>query len=365
MPLGSLCRVSESKTSPAEISGLVLAWYDHNARDLPWRIAPAADKAGKRPDPYTVWLSEIMLQQTTVKAVEPYFQAFTTRWPKLFDLAAAADEEVMAAWAGLGYYARARNLLKCARVITRDFGGAFPKDRAAMQRLPGIGPYTSAAIAAIAFGQPETVVDGNIERIMARLFAVENPLPKAKPRLAGFASGLTPKDRPGDYAQGLMDIGSTICTPRDPTCGICPLSHSCKARKLGCAGELPRREVRPPKPVRRGIVYVAVRADGALLLERRPDTGLLGGMLGWPGGDWGATARPDPPIEADWQSLPDEVRHTFTHFHLRLEIRVALGVPDTEPRTGRFVPVAEFDPSTLPTVMRKIYDLVSQSCLNV
>ncbi|AVO37410.1 A/G-specific adenine glycosylase [Pukyongiella litopenaei] len=340
-----------------ETAHILLGWYDRHARDLPWRVGPADRARGIRPDPYRVWLSEVMLQQTTVAAVRGYYERFTALWPTVGDLAAADDARVMGEWAGLGYYARARNLLKCARVVAGDLGGRFPDTAEALRDLPGIGPYTAAAIAAIAFDRPETVVDGNVERVMARLFAVETPLPAAKSALRAHAAGLTPKVRPGDYAQAVMDLGATICTPKSPACGICPLRPRCAARATGIAAALPRRSPKTPKPVRRGVVYVARRMDGALLLERRPDSGLLGGMLGWPGSDWGDNPADAPPLEADWRDLPGEVRHTFTHFHLRLAVRAA-EVPETSTaRRGAFLSAAEFRPSDLPTVMRKVFDL--------
>ncbi len=339
------------------LSEPLLAWYDRHARDLPWRVGPAARRAGIRPDPYAVWLSEVMLQQTTVAAVRDYFHRFMARWPDVRALAAAADAEVMAEWAGLGYYARARNLLKCARAVAGDHGGRFPQDRAGLLALPGIGPYTASAIAAIAFDEAAVVVDGNVERVMARLHAVAVPLPAAKPELTAHAAALTPAHRPGDYAQAVMDLGATICTPRNPACGLCPWRAPCAARAAGIAAELPRKTPKKPKPVRLGIAYLARRADGAWLLERRPDSGLLGGMLGWPGSVWGDAPAETPPLDADWRDPGAEVRHTFTHFHLRLALRVA-DVPMTAaPAAGRFVPPAEFRPASLPTVMRKAFDL--------
>ncbi|NOX39397.1 MAG: A/G-specific adenine glycosylase [Alphaproteobacteria bacterium] len=344
-------------TTQATICAQVLAWYDKHARDLPWRVPPARSKSGQRPDPYHVWLSEVMLQQTTVAAVGRYFRLFTSRWPDVHALAHAEDGEVMAAWAGLGYYARARNLLACARVVSHDFGGVFPQTRQDLQALPGIGPYTSAAIAAIAFGQAETVVDGNVERVMARLFAVNEPLPGVKPRLRELADALTPNRRAGDYAQGLMDIGATICTPRRPVCALCPLMGECRAYAQDLASELPRRVAKTPKPVRFGVAYVVRRNDGALLLERRPNKGLLGGMLGWPGSDWSAEPTEAPPLGADWQVLGDEVRHTFTHFHLRLTVKIASVGPEALPVLGEFLDKGAFSPGDLPTVMRKVHDL--------
>ncbi len=330
----------------------LLAWYDRHARVLPWRVSPG----GGRADPYRVWLSEVMLQQTTVAAVTGYFHRFIARWPDVGALAAADDDAVMAEWAGLGYYARARNLLKCARAVAAR--GGFPDTRAGLQALPGIGPYTAAAIAAIAFDRPETVVDGNVERVMARLFEVHTPLPAAKRALTDHAAQLTPSDRPGDYAQAVMDLGATVCTPRNPACGICPWQTACAAHAAGTAAQLPRKTPRAAKPVRHGLAYVGRRADGAWLLERRPDRGLLGGMLGWPGTGWteGAPPPETPPVPGAWRALPGEVRHTFTHFHLRLGLRVA-HLPADAP--GLFVPADAFDPAVLPTVMRKAHAMAA------
>ena len=336
----------------------LLTWYDRNARQMPWRTGPAERAAGQRPDPYHVWLSEVMLQQTTVAAVRDYFIRFTTLWPTVAELAAAEDARVMGEWAGLGYYARARNLLKCARTVVAEHGGTFPDTRAALLALPGIGPYTASAIASIAFDRAEVVVDGNVERVMARLHDIHTPLPAAKPELTERAAALTPEIRPGDYAQAVMDLSATICTPRNPACGICPWRDPCAARVAGTAAELPKKTPRTPKPVRVGIAYVARRTDGAWLLETRPDKGLLGGMLGWPGSDW-AEELPEhaPPLDADWRDLGAEARHTFTHFHLRLAVRVATVGMEASPRSGAFLPAAAFRPSDLPTVMRKAFDL--------
>ena len=342
------------------VSATLVAWYDRHARALPWRVPPGALAAGDRPDPYRVWLSEVMLQQTTVAAVRAYFHRFTARWPRVEALAAAEDAEVMAEWAGLGYYARARNLLKCARVVAADHGGRFPETEAGLRDLPGIGPYTAAAIAAIAFDRPAAVMDGNVERVLARLFAVETPLPAAKPELRALAERLTPEARPGCHAQAVMDLGATICTPKAPACGICPVMDMCRARAAGTAAELPRKAPKKAKPTRLGIAYIARRADGAVLLETRPEKGLLGGMLGWPGSDWtkGPPAEA-PPIAADWHDPGGEVRHTFTHFHLRLALRLAVVPAGATPDRGEFHPRATFRPASLPTVMRKAWDLAS------
>lgn len=343
-----------------DLSADLLDWYDAHHRTMPWRVPPDAKRAGVSPDPYHVWMSEIMLQQTTVAAVKDYFRRFVSIWPTVQDLAAAEDAAVMGEWAGLGYYARARNLLKCARVVVDEHDGVFPADHAALLKLPGVGPYTAAAISSIAFDLPHTVVDGNVERVMARLHDEHIPLPAAKPILTALAEELTPNERPGDYAQAVMDLGATICTPKSPACGICPWRDPCKARAQGTASELPKKTPKKAKPVRHGTVYLARRTDGAWLLETRPDKGLLGGMLGWPGSDWisADAPRPEaPPLDADWQRLPGEVRHTFTHFHLMLDVMVAEVSADTTANRGRFVDRAEFRPSDLPTVMRKAFDL--------
>ena len=337
----------------------LLDWYDLHAREMPWRVSPADRKAGVLPDPYAVWMSEVMLQQTTVAAVRDYHRKFLATWPTVTDLAAADDSDVMAAWAGLGYYARARNLLKCARAVVADHGGVFPDTHDILLGLPGIGPYTAAALSAIAFDRPETVVDGNVERVMARLFDIHNPLPSSKPELTALARDLTPRQRPGDYAQAVMDLGATICTPRSPACGICPLRDHCQARTAGTAAELPKKTPKKKTPTRFGIVYVARRTDGAWLLETRPETGLLGGMLGWPGSTWGDDPAPAPPLDADWRELDTEARHTFTHFHLRLKIMTTTVGANATPINGDFVPHGIFSPTALPTAMRKVYDLAS------
>ncbi len=337
----------------------LLDWYDAHARDMPWRVGPADRRAGVVPDPYRVWLSEIMLQQTTVAAVKPYFERFTSIWPTVTDLAGAEDAAVMGEWAGLGYYARARNLLKCARTVRDEHGGVFPGTYEGLLKLPGIGPYTAGAVSAIAFDRPSTVVDGNVERVMSRLYTIDTPLPAAKPELTSLAEALTPTERPGDYAQAVMDLGATICTPRNPACGICPWSAPCTARAEARASEFPKKAPKVAKPVRFGVAFVARREDGAWLLETRPEKGLLGGMLGWPGSTWSEDA-PDEaraPVAADWHDVGAEVRHTFTHFHLRLALKVAWVPVDVEPSRGQFIGHHAFRPTDLPTVMRKAYDL--------
>ncbi|MEL6640201.1 MAG: A/G-specific adenine glycosylase, partial [Pseudomonadota bacterium] len=269
---------------------------------MPWRVSPNDRAAGVVPDPYFVWMSEVMLQQTTVAAVKDYFRKFITTWPTVDALAAAEDADVMAAWAGLGYYARARNLLKCARVVAVDYDGQFPSTYDELLKLPGVGPYTAAAISAIAFDQPSTVLDGNVERVMARMYDVHDPLPGVKPVLMEMATVLTPVLRPGDYAQAVMDLGATICTPRNPACGICPWRDPCQARIAGTATELPKKTPKKKTPTRKGFAYVARRADGAWLLETRPDQGLLGGMQAFPCSDWNDAPQPHPPISADWKT---------------------------------------------------------------
>lgn len=332
----------------SDVSQRLLVWYDNSARLMPWRVGPAERKAGQCPDPYRVWLSEVMLQQTTVAAVKDYFNRFMARWPQVADLADAADADVMAEWAGLGYYARARNLLTCARAVRRDHNGKFPDSVNVLLTLPGIGPYTAAAIAAIAFDRPAVVVDGNVERVMARLFAVETPLPLSKPELGRLAGQVTPADRPGDHAQAVMDLGATICTPRNPACGICPLLAVCTARQMGLQADLPRKRAKPEKPTRQGRVWLARRPDGAILLERRPERGLLGGMLGFPGDGWDGSDG-EAPFAAEWQAA-GEVRHTFTHFHLVLQVLTASSLAN--PERGEFLTLR---PADLPTLMRKAY----------
>jgi len=340
------------------VPSAILEWYNRHARTLPWRVSPADRAKGIAPDPYRVWLSEVMLQQTTVATVKAYFERFTTRWPQISDLAAGPQEEVLKEWAGLGYYARARNLHKCAQVIAEDLNGTFPDTEAELLKLPGIGAYTAAAIASIAFDQQATVLDGNVERVMARLFAIEDPLPRSKKTLYAAADQLTPEQRPGDYAQAVMDLGATICTPRNPACGICPLMEPCKARKTGIAETLPRKAPKKTKPTRFGIAWVAIREDGAVLLNRRPQEGLLGGMTEVPGSEWtegelADDAKDSAPLAGDWQDI-GEARHTFTHFHLILTVKLAEFALDSAPERGKWVPAKNVSSEALPTVMRKV-----------
>lgn len=318
-------------------------WYARQARDLPWRMPPGSDTT---PDPYRIWLSEVMLQQTTVATVKAYFAKFTGIWPTVRDLAAAEDADVMAAWAGLGYYARARNLLKCARAVVSDHNGAFPQSEAALLTLPGVGPYTAAAIASIAFQNRAVVVDGNVERVMARLGEITTPLPAAKAEIYVLADILTPQERPGDHAQAVMDLGATICTPRSPACVLCPLRDACAGRKAGIAESLPRKAPKVPKPERKGYVYLAKNGKD-WLVETRPAKGLLGGMIGFPTSDWTDKPLPAAPFDARWKDA-GEVRHTFTHFHLTLKVMTTAqrGNPDR----GEW---AALNPGALPTVFAK------------
>jgi A/G-specific adenine glycosylase len=339
----------------------LLEWYDRERRDLPWRYGP-----GETPDPYRVWLSEIMLQQTTVKAVIPYFLSFVRRWPTVTRLAKAKLDDVLAAWAGLGYYSRARNLHACAKVVVDRHGGTFPASEQELLELPGIGPYTAAAIAAIAFGQSATPVDGNIERVVARLFAVREPLPDAKPSLRALAATLTPLERAGDHAQALMDLGARICTPKRPSCLMCPLAAGCEARALGIEATLPARRPKADRPVRFGTAFVVLREDGHVLLRRRPDAGLLGGMMEVPSTDWSdapassKTALRSAPVRAEWWPVIGAVSHTFTHFRLELTVYRAVVPPDApldlwaDPDRCHWVPRHALDKAALPSVMRKV-----------
>lgn len=337
----------------------LLAWYDRHARKLPWRVGPQDRARGVMPDPYRVWLSEVMLQQTTVAAVKSYFEDFLARWPDVRSLAAAPREDVMKAWAGLGYYARARNLKAAAEAVARDHDGRFPATAAALKALPGIGDYTASAIAAIAFDEPAPVVDGNIERVIARLFAIETPLPAAKREIRAIQAKLTPDRRAGDYAQAMMDLGAAICTPKRPACSLCPLTEDCRARRDGEAERYPVKAARTDRPVRHGAAFVAVRADGAVLLRRRSDHGLLGGMAEVPGSPWTPAKGNDTssePFAADWRRA-GEVVHVFTHFRLELNVYCAgVGWMENTPPGCWWAPAESLPGEALPSVMKKVLE---------
>jgi A/G-specific adenine glycosylase len=346
---------ASSRASYHKTAARLLGWYDRHARDLPWRARP-----GERPDPYAVWLSEIMLQQTTVKAVAPYYRAFLARWPRVGALAAAPVEEVMSAWAGLGYYSRARNLHACARLVVERHGGVFPDSEAALRTLPGLGPYTAAAVAAIAFGRRAVVVDGNVERVVARLYRIATPPPAAKTEIRARADALTPEARAGDFAQAMMDLGATICTPRRPACALCPLTADCAARAAGDAEAFPVKAAKRERPRRAGAAFVIVRPDGAALLRTRPPKGLLGGMSEFPGTDWRTDFDPAAAVAAPmalaFARLPGAVDHVFTHFALTLTVfraEAPAGAP--APAGMRWVAADALDGEALPGVMRKVW----------
>ncbi|MGE5270995.1 MAG: A/G-specific adenine glycosylase [Thiohalocapsa sp.] len=333
-------------------AAVLLAWYDRHRRSLPWRAAP-----GMRADPYHVWLSEIMLQQTTVATVVPYFDRFVARFPDIRALAAAPLDDVLHLWQGLGYYARARNLHACAGAIVARHGGRFPDEPAALRALPGIGDYTAAAIGAIAFDKRLAAVDGNVERVMARLYAERTKLPSAKPRLRALATALVPPVRAGDFAQAVMDLGATICTPRRPRCVLCPWRSDCAAASAGIAEELPLMSPKPERPLRHGVAFWLRRPDGAVLLRRRPEEGLLGGMIELPSTPW----RPEPWEEAEavaaapahtvWRALPGSVSHGFTHFRLDLAL---LAGTTSEAIAGVWATPQEFTDYAFPTLTRKL-----------
>ncbi|WP_284178367.1 A/G-specific adenine glycosylase [Rhabdaerophilum sp. SD176] len=341
---------------PADPRGLALLdWYDRHRRVLPWRALP-----GQRPDPYHVWLSEIMLQQTTVETVKPYFAKFLALWPDIRALAAADDQAVLSAWAGLGYYARARNLIACARAVAARPGAAFPETEEGLRALPGIGAYTAAAIAAIAFDEPAVVIDGNIERVITRLEAIETPLPRAKAEIADVLRPMVPAGRPGDFAQALMDLGSGICRPRNPDCLLCPFRSNCKAAANGRATAFPVKPARKGKPVRHGTAYLVRDGAGRILLGTRPAKGLLAGMAEVPNTGWAEIAPPDsPPVPADWMRRNAPVIHVFTHFELRLIVAEARLAGEMPPPPGlRWVAQADLAGEPLPTLFRKVIEAV-------
>jgi A/G-specific adenine glycosylase len=353
------------KKTPVVDAAALLAWYDRHRRALPWR-APQ----GQRSDPYRVWLSEIMLQQTTVRAVAPYYARFLALWPDVHALAAAPLDDVLKAWAGLGYYARARNLHACARAVVESHAGVFPPDEETLRALPGVGAYTAAAVAAIAFDLPASPVDGNIERVVARLFAVEEPLPGAKPRLRQLARTLTPQQRPGDFAQAMMDLGASLCSPKKPACALCPWNESCAAFARGDAETFPRRTPKRDGALRRGAAFVVRRADGYLLVRTRPAKGLLGGMTEVPTSAWSADFDDSEALEVApvfsfsraagkkkiaWRRIAGVVRHVFTHFPLELSVYVAdVAAVTPAPDEARWVKISELPGEALPSLMRKV-----------
>ena len=339
----------------------LLAWYDRHRRRLPWRALP-----GEASDPYRVWLSEIMLQQTTVKTVGPYFQAFLARWPTVKAMAADDIEEILKAWAGLGYYSRARNLHACARFVTEKLGGRFPDTVEGLRQLPGVGAYTAAAVAAIAFNRHAAVVDGNVERVVTRLEAIETPLPQAKPAITAIVERLTPRDRPGDFAQAMMDLGATICTPKRPACALCPYMPFCRARSAGTQETFPRKAPKAKRPLRKGAAFWVTRPDGWVLVRKRPDKGLLGGMTEIPSSIWSedfdsANALAQAPLKLTWRRLPGEVGHGFTHFELAVTVYAADALLSSKaPPECRWVRLDDLDGEALPTVVRKIVALARE-----
>ncbi|WP_233998522.1 A/G-specific adenine glycosylase [Erythrobacter sp. YT30] len=337
----------------ASISDFLLHWYAKHSRDLPWRTPPGENRPDDPAYPYRVWLSEVMLQQTTVAAVKPYFAKFTEIWPTVQDLAAASEDEVMAAWAGLGYYSRARNLVKCAKEVAAR--GGFPETEEKLRDLPGLGAYTAASVAAIAFGERAVVVDANVERVVARVFAIEEPLPGARKAIREKAETITPDENAGDFAQAMMDLGANICTSKAPRCLLCPLSDQCAARKAGDPQRLPVKPPKKAKPERRGTAYWIERneSEREVWLVTRPGKGMLGGMRALPDDGWSARSdgSGDPPIATNWEEL-GAVRHTFTHAHLTLSVRRTL-VDKTPPGEGIWWPVNKMEDSGLPTLFAK------------
>jgi A/G-specific adenine glycosylase len=343
-------RKRSRRAAPAKA---LLAWYDANRRDLPWRAAP-----GRRADPYAVWLSEIMLQQTTVATVKGYFDAFLARWPTVEGLAEAPLDDVLAAWAGLGYYARARNLHACAGKVAREHGGRFPASEAELLALPGVGPYTAAAIGAIAFDIPCAAVDGNVERVMARLYAIETPARQAKALIREKAEALVPAARAGDFAQALMDLGATVCTPRGPHCELCPWAGHCAAFGAGAPQAYPVKEKKPEKPRRRGAIFILRRGEETLL-ARRPQKGLFGGMSVFPATPFSRDVPSEEwldfaPCQAEWRALDEPVAHAFTHFALTATVLVASakGAPPLD-SDCRWAAQRNLGKEGLPTLMRK------------
>ena len=334
---------------------LLLSWYDNHARELPWRIPPHLSKKGLMPDPYHTWLSEIMLQQTTIASVKPYFTKFIKKWPSIQLINAAQEDEVMSEWAGLGYYSRARNLIKCANIVCEKYSGYFPQNEKELLKLPGIGPYTAAAISAIAFGKAAAVVDGNIERVISRLFFISQPIETVKNLINEKAKSLTPNFRSGDYSQAMMDIGSTICIPKNPKCNRCPLVTKCIATKKNNPDSVPVKLKKKIKPIKKGFVYIGIINDKEIMLFKRPKSGLLGGMLCLPSTEWKENTFPlnTPPINSNWTEIQGEIKHSFTHFTLLLKVMITN--INSIPQGFQTANLSTFNPSTLPTVMKKAF----------
>lgn len=345
----------KKQTDIHRLQAALLEHYDLKGRSLPWRIRPEDRKNGVVAAPYAVWLSEIMLQQTTVPHATPYWRKFLEEFPTVEALANADRDRVLTMWAGLGYYARARNLHKCAQTVRDDYDGQFPQTEAQLLKLPGIGPYTAATIAAICFDEATNIVDGNVERVISRMFKVENPLPKSRPELRKLAGTLADPNRPGDYGQAIMDLGATICSPRSPKCTDCPWNTDCVAHAAGCETDYPKKIKKTKLPTRFGSVFVLMTPKH-ILLERRPDKGLLGGMMGFPGSEWGDKLQ-DPligaPVERNWEHKKPQVKHVFTHFELRLEVYIShiSGISKVD---GDWALLADIDNYALPTVMKKV-----------
>jgi A/G-specific adenine glycosylase len=350
-------RMDVRATDPAATA--LLDWYDRHARPMPWRVPPDARLSGELPDPYHVWLSEVMLQQTQVRTVQAHFIAFISKWPTIKALCDAPVDDLMKAWAGLGYYSRARNLHKCARTVAFEMNGEFPRTARQLQALPGIGPYTGAAIAAIAFDEPVAVVDGNVERVASRLWRIEEPMPAGKETVRAKVQAMLPETRPGDFAQAMMDLGATLCTPKKPACPLCPLGTSCLARAAGVAEDYPRKGAKSKKPLRRGAAYVMKAADNCVFLQKRPEKGLLGGMAGVPTTGWtvrsdGGTGLAHAPAPGNWRRA-GTVRHAFTHFELELEVWLLDPAPK-KPSGGWWADCDNLADEALPTVMKKVID---------
>ncbi len=354
-----LSLVAMKNPEPIPTASTLLGWYDRHARNMPWRVAPALRKTGVKPDPYHVWLSEVMLQQTQVSTVVAYFLDFLQKWPTIKDLALAPDDDVMKAWAGLGYYSRARNLKKCAETVWHEFGGHFPQTANGLAALPGIGPYTAAAMASIAFDEPVAVVDGNVERVFSRLFLIEEPMPQGKETVRRLVSQMLSRDRPGDFAQATMDLGATLCSPRKPACPLCPLAQSCLAAQEGIAQEFPRKLAKSKKPARVGAAFVIMNSKAEVFLQRRDARGLLGGMTAVPTTNWsvradGATGAASAPVKGNWLAR-GKISHSFTHFDLELEVWALEGI-EAIPLPGWWAGDETLSGEALPTVMKKVID---------